>query len=60
MRVGFVELPSLIGPALVRVERVILVRPHHDDRARTLVVLDAGQELIVPRPAAEVVSLLAG
>jgi hypothetical protein len=58
--VGFVELPCLTGPALVRSDRVVLVRPSPDGSPRTLVVMDGGSEVVVPRPAEEVVRLLAG
>lgn len=54
--VGFLELPCLSGPALIRLDRVVLVRPDPAAAAsRTLVVLDAGQEVVVTRPAADVV-----
>jgi hypothetical protein len=53
--IGFVELPSMTGPALVRVDRVVLVRPHPSGAAQTLLVLDGGHELIVTKPAADVV-----
>jgi len=49
--IGFLELPCLTGPALIRVDRVVLVRPDPSAAAtRTLVVLDAGQEVVVTRP----------
>lgn len=54
--IGFLELSCLTGPALIRVDRVVLVRPDPSAAAtRTLIVLDAGQEVVVTRPAAEVV-----
>lgn len=54
--VGFVEFPCLTGPALIRLDRVVLVRPDPSAAAsRTLVVLDAGQEVVVTKPAADVV-----
>jgi len=53
---GFIELPCLTGPALIRLDRVILVRPDPAAQSsRTLAVLDGGNELVVTRPAAEVV-----
>lgn len=54
--IGFLELPCLSGPALVRLDRVILVRPDPSAAAsRTLIVLDGAQEVVVTKPAAEVV-----
>lgn len=58
--IGFVELPCLTGPALVRLDRVMLVRPDPSGAERTLLVMDCGHEVLVPRPAEEVVRLLAG
>lgn len=56
--IGFVELQSMTGPALVRLDRVVLVRPHPSGAAQTLLVLDGGHELIITRPASEVVGQL--
>lgn len=56
---AFLELPCLCGPALIRLDRVVLVRPDPSAAAsRTLVVLDAGQEIVVTRSAAEVVEAM--
>ena len=53
---GFMEFPCLAGPALIRLDRVVLVRPDPTAASsRTLVVLDAGQEVVITRPAADVV-----
>ncbi len=57
---GFLELPCLTGPAL-RVDRVVLVRPDPTAASsRTLVVLDAGQEVVVTKPDADVAREMKG
>ncbi|MDP3492872.1 MAG: hypothetical protein Q8R82_07140 [Hyphomonadaceae bacterium] len=57
--IGFLELPCLSGPALIRLDRVVLVRPDPTAAAtRTLIVLDGAQEVLITKPAAEVVSAM--
>jgi hypothetical protein len=56
---GFVQLDCLSGPALVRLYRVMLVRPDPTGAPRTLIVLDGSHEVLVMRPAVEIVRLIA-
>lgn len=56
---GFVRLDCLSGPALVRLDRVMLVRPDPTGAPRTLIVLDGSHELLVMHPAEEMVRLIA-
>lgn len=55
---GFIEVDCLTGPALVRLERVILIRPDPSGASRTLIVLEGGHEIVVLRPAEEMVRRL--
>lgn len=55
---GFIEVDCLTGPALVRLERVMLIRPDPSGAARTLIVLEGGHEIIVLKPAEEMVRRL--
>lgn len=58
---GFVRVDSMTGPALVRLDRVVLVRPSPDGTAdRSLLVLETGTELVVRQPAADLVALVEG
>lgn len=55
---GFIELDCLTGPALVRLERVMIVRPDPSGAARTLIVLEGRHEIIVLKAADEMVKRL--
>lgn len=55
---GFVEVRSLTGPALVRVDRIVLVRPAPDGGERTLVVMENGHEMTVRQRTEEVLAAM--
>lgn len=55
---GFISVDCMTGPALIRLDRIVLVRPDPNGAARTLLVVDGGHELIVMRPAEEMVQRL--
>lgn len=46
---------SMTGPALVRLDRVVLVRPSPDGAERTLIVLENGHEMVVRQRAEEAI-----
>lgn len=52
---GFAFIESLTGPAIVRTDRVVLVRPSLQGADHTLIVLENGHEMIVRQAAADVV-----
>ena len=56
--IGFIEVDCLTGPALVRLERVMLVRPDPSGAPRTLIVLEGGHEIVVLKSAEEMVRRL--
>ena len=57
---GFVVFQSLTGPALVRLDRIVLIRPAPEGGDRTLVVMDNGHEMLVRQSAAELLKGMGG